>query len=111
MLQACHERLGRDIQSRWRYVLFAAFQLLFYVGLTPVTVWRIVVGLSLVPAFATLYQRLVLPESKRYEEAQRVNSDVDYTKEKDVSSGVTPSGSEEYVDESQLQKKAHFGGK
>ncbi|KZV84845.1 MFS general substrate transporter [Exidia glandulosa HHB12029] len=29
-------------------------------------VWRIIVGLSLIPAAATLYQRLVLPESKRY---------------------------------------------
>ncbi|PPR02809.1 hypothetical protein CVT26_009595 [Gymnopilus dilepis] len=29
-------------------------------------VWRIVVGLSLVPAFGTLYQRLTLPESTRY---------------------------------------------
>lgn len=35
-------------------------------------VWRICVGLSLLPAFGTLYQRLTLPEAKRYEDAQRV---------------------------------------
>lgn len=29
-------------------------------------VWRILVGLSLIPAFGTLYQRLTLPESNRY---------------------------------------------
>ncbi|KAJ7059411.1 major facilitator superfamily domain-containing protein [Mycena amicta] len=34
-------------------------------------VWRIVVGLSLIPAFGTLYQRLTLPESTRYEESQK----------------------------------------
>lgn len=34
-------------------------------------VWRIVVALSLIPAFATLYHRLTLPESTRYEKAQR----------------------------------------
>ncbi|KAJ7838074.1 major facilitator superfamily domain-containing protein [Mycena olivaceomarginata] len=33
-------------------------------------VWRIVVGASLVPAFGTLYQRLHLPESDRFKEAQ-----------------------------------------
>jgi len=33
-------------------------------------VWRIVVGLSLIPAFATLYHRLTLPESTRFEKAQ-----------------------------------------
>ncbi|KAJ6537237.1 major facilitator superfamily domain-containing protein [Mycena vulgaris] len=33
-------------------------------------VWRIVVGLSLIPAFGTLYQRLTLPESTRFIEAQ-----------------------------------------
>ncbi|KAJ6566585.1 MFS general substrate transporter [Mycena capillaripes] len=33
-------------------------------------VWRIVVGVSLIPAFGTLYQRLTLPESERFTEAQ-----------------------------------------
>ncbi|KAG8880261.1 hypothetical protein FRB97_000973 [Tulasnella sp. 331] len=35
-------------------------------------VWRIVIGVSLVPAFGTLYQRLTLQESTRFTEAQRV---------------------------------------
>ncbi|KAG9011527.1 hypothetical protein FRB94_008096 [Tulasnella sp. JGI-2019a] len=35
-------------------------------------VWRIVIGVSLVPAFGTLYQRLTLPEATRYTEAQNV---------------------------------------
>lgn len=34
-------------------------------------VWRIVVGISLIPAFGTLYQRLTLPESKSYERSKR----------------------------------------
>ena len=38
-------------------------------------VWRIVVGVSLVPAFGTLYQRLTLPEAKRYEEAHQNDAD------------------------------------
>ena len=33
--------------------------------------WRIVVGLSLIPAFGTLYQRLTLPESTRYISSQQ----------------------------------------
>ncbi|KAF8227722.1 MFS general substrate transporter [Tricholoma matsutake] len=37
-------------------------------------VWRIVVGISLVPAFGTLYQRLTLPESTRYIAAQKLKS-------------------------------------
>ncbi|KAG8941961.1 hypothetical protein FRC04_003920 [Tulasnella sp. 424] len=35
-------------------------------------VWRIVVGVSLIPAFGTLYQRLHLPESTRFQESQRL---------------------------------------
>ncbi|KXN83068.1 putative metabolite transporter C2H8.02 [Leucoagaricus sp. SymC.cos] len=38
-------------------------------------VWRIVVGLSLIPAFGTLYQRLTLPESTRYEKTQQQQQD------------------------------------
>ncbi|KAH9915086.1 major facilitator superfamily domain-containing protein [Fomitopsis serialis] len=34
-------------------------------------VWRILVGLSLVPAFGTLYQRLTLPESRRFKASQK----------------------------------------
>ncbi|KAI0355769.1 MFS general substrate transporter [Trametes cingulata] len=36
-------------------------------------VWRILVGLSLIPAFGTLYQRLTLPESTRYVAARKGN--------------------------------------
>ncbi|KAF6749353.1 phosphate transporter [Ephemerocybe angulata] len=35
-------------------------------------VWRIVVGLSLIPAFSTLYQRLTLGESARYEASKKL---------------------------------------
>ncbi|KAG7086872.1 hypothetical protein E1B28_002793 [Marasmius oreades] len=35
-------------------------------------VWRIVVGLSLIPAFGTLYQRLTMPESKRFEASKNL---------------------------------------
>lgn len=37
--------------------------------------WRIVVGLSLIPAFGTLYQRLTLPESTRYLATKKLESD------------------------------------
>ncbi|KIK05301.1 hypothetical protein K443DRAFT_641836 [Laccaria amethystina LaAM-08-1] len=35
-------------------------------------VWRIVVGISLIPAFGTLYQRVTLPESKRFVFSQKL---------------------------------------
>ncbi|KAI0322068.1 major facilitator superfamily domain-containing protein [Amylostereum chailletii] len=40
-------------------------------------VWRIAVGLSLIPAFATLYQRLTLPESKRFLKSQEAPKPVE----------------------------------
>ncbi|PSS38138.1 hypothetical protein PHLCEN_2v45 [Hermanssonia centrifuga] len=40
-------------------------------------VWRIVIGLSLIPAFGTLYQRLTLPESKRFKETQKLGAEED----------------------------------
>lgn len=40
-------------------------------------VWRIVVGISLIPAFGTLYQRLTLGESTRYEESRKLKSEED----------------------------------
>jgi MFS transporter, PHS family, inorganic phosphate transporter len=53
-------------------------------------VWRIVVGLSLIPAFATLYQRLTMPESRRYTEAKRMaeNQSLDIDKEIDALKNV-----------------------
>ncbi|KAJ3785791.1 phosphate transporter [Lentinula aff. detonsa] len=65
-------------------------------------VWRIVVALSLIPAFATLYGRLTMPESKRFTEARRMaeNQEADLEKEirvlKDVghgTEGITASSS------------------
>ncbi|KZT22873.1 MFS general substrate transporter [Neolentinus lepideus HHB14362 ss-1] len=41
--------------------------------------WRIIIGLSLIPAFGTLYQRLTLPESKRFIAAK--NKDAEDEKE------------------------------
>ncbi|KZV84844.1 MFS general substrate transporter [Exidia glandulosa HHB12029] len=38
-------------------------------------VWRIIVGVSLIPAFATLYQRLTLPEATRYLKSKHVEED------------------------------------
>ncbi|EEB91629.1 hypothetical protein MPER_09986 [Moniliophthora perniciosa FA553] len=41
-------------------------------------VWRIIVGVSLVPAFGTLYQRLTLPESTRFKKSrEQPNDEVD----------------------------------
>jgi MFS transporter, PHS family, inorganic phosphate transporter len=49
-------------------------------------VWRIVVGLSLIPAFGTLYQRLTLAESTRYLESQKVQPDEEALNPKKISS-------------------------
>ncbi|KAL0576628.1 hypothetical protein V5O48_005358 [Marasmius crinis-equi] len=38
-------------------------------------VWRIVVGLSLIPAFGTLYQRLTMPESQRFEASKNLDEE------------------------------------
>ncbi|KAK7031294.1 hypothetical protein VNI00_013549 [Paramarasmius palmivorus] len=43
-------------------------------------VWRIIIGVSLVPAFGTLYQRLTMPESKRFEASKKLEQD-DYISE------------------------------
>ncbi|KAF9237990.1 major facilitator superfamily domain-containing protein [Melanogaster broomeanus] len=74
-------------------------------------VWRIVVGLSLIPAFGTLYQRLTLPEAKRFEESQRIGvEDLDDLKAKnDVETTVVQTSSKASSDERDpLEKKAHF---
>ncbi|KAN0086225.1 Major facilitator superfamily domain containing protein [Tylopilus felleus] len=66
-------------------------------------VWRICVGLSLIPAFATLYQRLTLPESKRFREAQQQDADsVTNLKDKEAAA------SEDAEEDIPLVKKAHF---
>lgn len=40
-------------------------------------VWRISVGLSLIPAFCTLYQRLTLPEARRYKASRELEAGSD----------------------------------
>jgi len=47
-------------------------------------VWRIVVGVSLIPAFGTLYQRLTLPESTRYTASKKLTSSVSSNEESDL---------------------------
>ncbi|KAI6018363.1 major facilitator superfamily domain-containing protein [Pisolithus marmoratus] len=72
-------------------------------------VWRIVVGLSLIPAFGTLYQRLTLPEAERYKRAKRGTiTETDDIKEiKDVKvSSLNESDEDTHAD---IQQKAHFG--
>jgi hypothetical protein len=87
--------------------------------------WRIVIGLSLIPAFATLYQRLTLPESTRYIASQKRPDDIEtfenlkaVTEEKDTKAVVTTTDSEASdnlptsdAPEVIVQKKAHFSGK
>ncbi|KAE9392304.1 phosphate transporter [Gymnopus androsaceus JB14] len=70
-------------------------------------VWRIVIGVSLIPAFGTLYQRITMPESKRYMEAKQMtdrNSETDLEKEIRVikeadqhSEGISGSSSREFL--------------
>jgi len=45
--------------------------------------WRIVVGLSLIPAFGTLYQRLTLPESTRFIASQKQSAQDDESRDFD----------------------------
>ncbi|KAJ7482542.1 MFS inorganic phosphate transporter [Mycena latifolia] len=68
-------------------------------------VWRIVVGLSLIPAFGTLYQRLTLPEATRFIEQQNQRANVMELKHTNESAeeAAHEAGVEEVV-----HKKAHF---
>ncbi|TFL02662.1 major facilitator superfamily domain-containing protein [Pterulicium gracile] len=81
-------------------------------------VWRIAVGLSLIPAFATLYQRLTLGESTRYiaskalSDEEKIAKDSAAAQEEPVKH-VASSGSESDVPVAELTegtapKKAHF---
>ncbi|THU84757.1 MFS general substrate transporter [Dendrothele bispora CBS 962.96] len=47
-------------------------------------VWRIIVGISLIPGFATLYQRLTMPESQRYKDAVQAEKNRDRDLEKEI---------------------------
>ncbi|KAK7063415.1 MFS inorganic phosphate transporter [Favolaschia claudopus] len=70
-------------------------------------VWRIVVGVSLVPAFGTLYQRLTLAESTRYLDSQKKNdnntAEVNSEEKNDGNTSTDTNNVSEIV-----QKKAHF---
>ncbi|XP_006457672.1 hypothetical protein AGABI2DRAFT_196266 [Agaricus bisporus var. bisporus H97] len=79
-------------------------------------VWRIVVGVSLIPAFGTLYQRLTLPESTRFENTQQAQN-VEQSDDQSESSKKPSSKKESETDsdldkaddpEVPLKKKAHF---
>lgn len=81
--------------------------------------WRIVVGVALVPAFATLYHRLVLPEATRYNKSRNLGHDSVATPEDDIEkkkAELSDSNSEstnpktEAIAPKQLvqKKKAHF---
>ncbi|KAI0744307.1 MFS general substrate transporter [Daedaleopsis nitida] len=57
-------------------------------------VWRILVGLSLIPAFGTLYQRLTLPESTRFTESQKRVRDEESIEELKKKANADPGVSE-----------------
>lgn len=59
---------GRSLFSRGGLVVGYSSSLVY-------VVWRIVVGVSLVPAFGTLYQRLTLPESARFITSQKLRGE------------------------------------
>ncbi|KAG2139628.1 major facilitator superfamily domain-containing protein [Suillus bovinus] len=77
-------------------------------------VWRIIVGVSLIPAFGTLYQRLTLPESTRYQKAHEAElteqSDLE-TKKMGVEAGVhtpEPESSTDNEPSVSAPNKGHF---
>ncbi|KAJ8073729.1 hypothetical protein AAF712_003215 [Marasmius tenuissimus] len=69
-------------------------------------VWRIVVGVSLVPAFATLYQRLTLPESKRFKASQTLENDRELAELKRANENTEVKGSETPSDADSQTKDA-----
>lgn len=40
--------------------------------------WRILFGITLVPAFAVVYQRLTLPESQKFKDSRKVRADMEF---------------------------------
>ena len=81
-----------------------------------VLVWRIVIGLSLLPAFGTLYQRLTLPESTRYLKSRKVNEEeaVEVEKKPEVDEKAASSSSSNDGSDTPgvpEARKAHFSGK
>ena len=80
------------------------------------SVWRIVVGLSLIPAFGTLYQRLTLPEATKYTEAQQRRELDDLEAEKKAADNASSENSSATEQERQAKlvpkilKKSHHSG-
>jgi len=76
-------------------------------------VWRIVIGLSLIPAFATLYQRLTLPDSTRFIASQKSDEEMEQDLKKITEPGVKEANSVSSIDnehvEELVKQKAHFG--
>jgi len=81
-------------------------------------VWRIIIGISLIPAFATLYQRLVLKEAKRYVKSKESSATSTVVEkgatESDGENGskiekeADPSAAEAGVAKALVKKKAHW---
>ncbi|KAK7033653.1 hypothetical protein VNI00_012653 [Paramarasmius palmivorus] len=75
-------------------------------------VWRIIVGVSLVPAFGTLYQRLTLPESTRFKRTRDEETSLEDLKKKNNSEeegSVDKSETKvEQESEKETEKKAHI---
>lgn len=88
-----------------------------------IIVWRIIVGVSLIPAFGTLYQRLTLPESTRYiaSRNQTLDSSAEHVDNietfKDKNTDVnevkndTSTNPDAVAVPDIVKKKAHFSGK
>ncbi|KAI0645989.1 MFS general substrate transporter [Trametes meyenii] len=71
-------------------------------------VWRILVGLSLVPAFGTLYQRLTLPESTRFTEARKGNAPI--ADEESIEELKKKANADPGVSEKSVSSPAHSDG-
>ena len=74
-------------------------------------VWRILVGLSLIPAFGTLYQRLTLPESNRYNASKSLKQLPDSQDDVDELKKEEQPNAEVVEVEETIKHKAHFRGK
>ncbi|KAJ6460235.1 major facilitator superfamily domain-containing protein [Mycena sanguinolenta] len=75
-------------------------------------VWRIVISLSLIPAFGTLYQRLTLAESTRFIASQKTQSEDESTPNKEEAQTqsdlpVETNGESANIPQV-VKKKAHF---
>jgi PHS family inorganic phosphate transporter-like MFS transporter len=86
-------------------------------------VWRIVIGISLIPAFGTLYQRLTLPESTRFKKSQGEGNEEEGIEDLKEQKKTSEDGAEETKSASEIEgsivkqlesaktdRKAHFKG-